>query len=138
MEISIKKFSRIVFLFMIAVSVIYFIAAYFESAEFNTEISAPLETMLFTTSGILYVPVGVWMLKNGFNSRAPYIIAILGSVSLIGLYVASRTVTLPVVGMHPHFGVLDISSKIMQVAVIIISLVLIPKLKKAQISLSSG
>ena len=133
MEISIKRCSYVAASLMIATGVIYFLAAYFESAEFNTELASQIETMFFTTAGILYLPLGIWMIKNGFNSRAPYIMAIIGSVALIGLYAASRMVSLPVVGKQDDFGVLDISSKVLQVAIIVISVVLLPKLKKAQI-----
>ncbi len=135
MEISIKRCSYVASFIMIATGVIYFVAAYFESAEFNTELAAQIETMFFTTAGILYLPLGIWMLKNGFNSRAPYIMAIIGSVALIGLYAASRMVALPVVGKQDDFGALDIASKVLQVVIIIISVILLPKLKKAQIHL---
>jgi len=83
------------------------------------------------------LPLGIWMTKNGFNSRAPYIMAIIASVSLIGLYAASRMVNLPVVGKQDDFGVLDIASKVLQVALIVISVILLPKLKKAQIHLTA-
>lgn len=133
MEVSIKKCSYVASSLMIAVGVIYFVAAYFESAEFNTELGAQIETMFFTIAGILYLPLGIWMLKNGFNSRAPYVMAIIGSVALIGLYAASRMIALPVVGKQDDIGMLDISSKVLQVAIIAVSSILIPKLRKAQI-----
>ena len=137
MKISIKKCSHVAASLMIAVGVIYFLAAYFESAEFNTELASQIETMFFTTAGILYFPLGIWMTKNGFNSRAPYIMAITGSVALIGLYTASRMVNLPIVGKQDDFGVLDIASKVLQVVIIVISVILLPKLKKAQIHLTT-
>ena len=133
MEISIKRCSYVAASLMIVIGGIYFLAAYFESAEFNTELAAQIETMFFTTAGILYFPLGIWMTKNGFNSRAPYIMAITSSVALIGLYAASRMVNLPVVGKQDDFGVLDIASKVLQVVIIAISVILLPKLKKAQI-----
>lgn len=133
MELSIKRCSYVAASFMIAVGLIYSVAAYFESAEFNVELGAQIETMFFTTAAILYFPLGVWMLKNGFNSRAPYVMAIIGSVALIGLYIASRMISLPVVGKQDDIGILDISSKILQVAIIVVSSILIPKLKKEQV-----
>ncbi|HKU33749.1 MAG TPA: hypothetical protein VJR22_07885 [Candidatus Nitrosotalea sp.] len=133
MELSIKRCSYVAASFMIAVGLIYSVAAYFESAEFNVELGAQIETMFFTTAAILYFPLGVWMLKNGFNSRAPYVMAIIGSVALIGLYIASRMISLPVVGKQDDVGILDISSKILQVAIIVVSSILIPKLKKEQV-----
>lgn len=133
MELSIKRCSYVAASFMIAVGLIYSVAAYFESVEFNVELGAQIETMFFTTAAILYFPLGVWMLKNGFNSRAPYVMAIIGSVALIGLYIASRMISLPVVGKQDDIGILDISSKILQVAIIVVSSILIPKLKKEQV-----
>ena len=132
MEISIKKCSYIASSLMILTGGIYFLAAYFESAGFNTEFAAQVETMFFTTAGILYFPVGIWMIKNGSNSQAPYVLAIVGSVALIGLYTASRMISLPLVGKQDDFGILDISTKVLQVAIIVISIILLPKLKKAQ------
>jgi len=44
-------------------------------------------------------------------------------------------VALPVVGKQDDFGALDIASKVLQVAIIVISVILLPKLKKAQIHL---
>ena len=137
MEISIKRCSYVASSLMIVTGGIYFLAAYFESSEFNTELAAQIETMFFTTAGILYFPLGIWMTKNGFNSRAPYIMAIVSSVALIGLYVASRMVALPVVRKQDDFGVLDIASKVLQVVIIVISVILLPKLKKAQIHLTT-
>ena len=133
MEISIKRCSYVASSLMIIIGGIYFLAAYLESAEFNTELAAQIETMFFTTAGILYFPLGIWMIKNGFNSRAPYIMAIIASIALIGLYAASRMVNLPVVGKQDDYGVLDIVSKVLQIAIIVISVMLLPKLKKAQI-----
>ena len=137
MKISIKRCSYVASSLMIITGGIYFLAAYFESAEFNTELAAQIETMFFVTAGILYFPLGIWMTRNGFNSRAPYIMAIIASVALIGLYAASRMVNLPVVGKQDDFGVLDIASKVLQVAIIVISVILLPKLKKAQIHLTA-
>ncbi|MBI1828248.1 MAG: hypothetical protein HY222_08625 [Thaumarchaeota archaeon] len=61
--------------------------------------------------------------------------AIIGSVALIGLYAASRMIALPGVGKQDDFGTLDIASKVLQVSIIIISVILLPKLKKTQIHL---
>ena len=94
---------------------IYLYESYLESQEFSTELAAQAETMFFATAGILYVPFGIWMLKSKLASRAPYIISIIGSVSLIMLYIASRNVNLPLVGQQEDVGVTDLASKVLQV-----------------------
>ena len=108
---------------------IYLHESYLESQEFNTELAAQAETMFFVTAGILYIPFGVWMLKSKLASRAPYIISIIGSVSLIVLYIASRNANLPLVGQQEDIGVTDLASKVLQVGIIIICSILLVKSK---------
>ena len=108
---------------------IYLHESYLESQEFNTELAAQAETMFFATAGILYVPFGIWMLKSKLASRAPYIISIIGSVSLIALYIASRNVNLPLVGQQEDVGVTDLASKVLQVGIIIICSILLVRSK---------
>lgn len=108
---------------------IYLYESYLESQEFSTELAAQAETMFFATAGILYVPFGIWMLKSKLASRAPYIISIIGSVSLIMLYIASRNVNLPLVGQQEDVGVTDLASKVLQVGIIIICSILLAKSK---------
>ena len=81
-------------------------------------LGAGLETTLFAISGAGYVPVGLWMLETKHKSKIPYIIAIAGSLSLILLYVASRTISLPIVGLQDDVGSIDILSKILQGGII--------------------
>ena len=108
---------------------IYLYESYLESQEFSTELAAQAETMFFATAGILYAPFGIWMLKSKLASRAPYIISIIGSVSLIMLYIASRNVNLPLVGQQEDVGVTDLASKVLQVGIIIICSILLAKSK---------
>jgi hypothetical protein len=138
----------VVVLSMMATGIIYFVAATEEvneaSAEIQTEtnegnragehdsdeatgttaqimglpLDAGLQTTLFAISGAGYVPVGLWMLETKHRSKTPYIIAIGGSLSLILLYVASRTISLPIVGLQDDVGSIDILSKILQGGII--------------------
>ena len=114
---------------MLITGCIYFYESYSESSEFNTELAAQAETMFFATAGILYLPFGIWMLKSKLASRAPYIISLIGSISLIVLYIASRNVNLPIVGQQEDVGVTDLASKILQVGIIAICSVLLVKSK---------
>lgn len=99
--------------------------------------SALVETVFFMIVGAAYVGVGGWMLlglskdrdaeqevhRRGTNHHSisttlPYLVAIVGSAALIVLYVVSRTVALPIVGLQDDVGMVDILSKILQAAII--------------------
>lgn len=73
------------------------------------------------------------MLRNRLHSRGPYVISILVSMFLVLLYVASRTINLPVVGIQEDVGIVDIITKIIQVGIIAISVRLVQDLKKEQV-----
>ncbi len=87
-------------------------------SESTDALATQVQTAFFTIVGIGYGLVGVWMLKSKNRTNVPYIIAIAGSVLIIGLYVASRTMALPIVGLQDDVGVLDIMSKVLQVFII--------------------
>jgi hypothetical protein len=92
--------------------------------------------MLFATAAITYLPLGIWMFKNKLHSRAPYVIASLISIALIGLYIASRTINLPVVGIQDDVGLIDILSKVAQGSVVVVSLLLLRNWNREKIKLS--
>ncbi len=119
---------------MFATGIIYFYESSSEAQDFNTELAAQVETMFFATAGILYFPLGVWMIKNKLSSRAPYIISLIASVMLIALYIASRNVNLPIVGLQEDVGFTDLVSKILQVGIVAICSVLLLKSKKFQVA----
>ena len=81
-------------------------------------LAAQIQTAFFAIVGIAYALVAVWMVKAKDRTNLPYIIAIAGSVIIIVLYVASRTMALPIVGLQDDVGVLDIMSKVLQVFII--------------------
>ena len=114
---------------------IYFVTAYSQMQE-STDASSKIQTMLFATAAISYLPLGLWMIKNRFHSRAPYVITSLISFALIGLYVASRTIPLPVVGIQQDVGLIDMIAKITQGSIIILSVLLILKWNKVKIKIS--
>lgn len=131
---------------MLVTAVIYFVAAAEESAEgseneqaernatdrdrdepANTAeqgenegdgVATQVQTAFFTVTGLAYVGVGGWIMKSRGKTNAPYFIAIAGSLAIIGLYVASRTVALPVVGLQDDVGTIDVLSKILQGGII--------------------
>ena len=112
--------------------IIYFLTSYTQSLEGNDPASQ-IQTMFFATSGIVYIPLGIWMLRNKLHSRGPYVISILVSMFLVLLYVSSRTINLPVVGIQEDIGIVDIMTKIIQIGIIAISVRLVQDLKKEQI-----
>ena len=112
--------------------IIYFVTSYTQSLE-GSDPGSQIQTMFFATSGIVYIPLGIWMLRNRLHSRGPYVISILVSIFLVVLYVASRTINLPIVGIQEDIGVVDIITKIIQVGIIAISVRLVQDLKKEQV-----
>lgn len=118
---------------MFATGIIYFYESFSEAQEFNTELAAQVETMFFATAGILYLPFGVWMVKSKLSSRAPYIISIIGSVMLIVLYLASRNVSLPIVGLQEDVGITDLTSKFLQAGIVAIGIILLVKPRQEQL-----
>ena len=117
---------------MAVCGIIYFVTSYTQSLEGN-DLGSQIQTMFFATAGIVYIPLGVWMLRNRLHSRGPYVISILVSVFLVLLYAASRTISLPLVGVQEDIGLVDIITKIIQVGIIALSVRLVQDLKKEQI-----
>ena len=84
-------------------------------------LATQVQTAFFAIVGLGYTSVGIWMLKDKGRTNAPYIIAIVGSISIIGLYVASRTIDLPIVGLQDDVGTIDILSKVLQVGIVVLA-----------------
>ncbi|MDE1724723.1 MAG: hypothetical protein KGH76_02350 [Thaumarchaeota archaeon] len=119
-------------LLVLSNSCLYFFVAYSQMQE-SADGPSQIETMLFATAAVSYLPLGIWMIKNRLHSRAPYVIASLLSIALLGLYVVSRTVPLLVVGLQKDIGMIDISAKALQGGIIALSIVLMLKWNKAKI-----
>ncbi|MFL6486860.1 MAG: hypothetical protein ACJ71D_09165 [Nitrososphaera sp.] len=89
-----------------------------EEGEGSGAAATQTEIAFFTIAGVAYVGVSAWIIKDKGKTNTPYMIAIGGSIAIIGLYVASRTIDLPIVGLQEDIGAIDILSKILQVAII--------------------
>lgn len=135
MKTSTSQLIVIITILALSNSGIYFVTAYSQMQESN-DASSKIQTMLFATAAISYLPLGLWMIKNRFHSRAPYVITSLISFALIGLYIASRTVPLPIVGIQQDVGLIDMIAKITQGSIIILSVLLILKWNKEKIKIS--
>jgi hypothetical protein len=79
-----------------------------------------LELPLFLIAGISYVLIGLWMLIDKKSSKVPYIISMVGSILLSGLYIASHTVSLPLIGLE-HVGFLDLLVAALQGGIVAVS-----------------
>jgi len=79
------------------------------------------EFPLSISAGVGYAVIGLWMILDKRNSKIPYIISIAGSLVLLGIYFASRTVGISGLGTEP-IGLLDAVVAGLQVAIIAISL----------------
>ena len=135
MKASASRLILVITILALSNSGIYFVTAYSQMQE-SSDASSMIETMLFTTTAISYLPLGIWMVKNKLHSRAPYVIASLISLALIGLYIISRTISLPIVGIQEDVGVIDIVSKITQGLIISLSVSLIRNWNKEKIKSS--
>ncbi len=58
------------------------------------------EMIFFMIVGVAYIRVGFWIVKRKHHSKVPYIVAIIGSAALIVFYIATRTVSIPTIGLQ--------------------------------------
>jgi hypothetical protein len=87
-----------------------------------------LEFPLSISAGVGYAAIGLWMILDKRNSKIPYIIAIVGSLILLGIYASSRTIGISSLGKEP-VGLLDAIVAALQVIIIATSLyILITKI----------
>jgi|SRR5919112_4180700 hypothetical protein len=83
------------------------------------DIGTELQTAFFAVAGVASLGVAAWILITRKKiTKPPYIVAAAGSAFLIGFYIISRTVELPIVGIQSDIGDLDIVCKVLQAAVI--------------------
>lgn len=125
--------------FLIATGIVYMMVAYSEYQDYKEladlgiiggTAEQQVETTFFIVSGAIYFGLCVWVLKYGKDKILPYITSIVVSIALIAIYIASRTMGVPIVGVEYYVGRLDIISKILQVIVIGISIFAIYGIKK--------
>ena len=83
------------------------------------------EMTFFLIVAISYIPISIWMLKVKHSSKIPYIIAIVGSAALIVFYILTRMMDIPSIGLQTDVGTIDITTKIVQGAIVAISSFLI-------------
>jgi hypothetical protein len=124
---------------LIAIGIVYFIVAsneyqdYKELADMGikgeTE-EKQFEITFFTVTGIINLGLGAWILRSREGGVTPYIISGVISFGLIVIYVASRSVGVPVVGVEYYVGRIDVVSKILQVIAITLSGIAVYNIRK--------
>jgi hypothetical protein len=92
-----------------------------ESSENQTR---AFELPLSIGAGVGYATVGLWMILDKSNSKIPYLITIIGSLVLLSIYFASRTIGITNLGSEP-IGLWDSIAAGFQVAIIAISLYIV-------------
>jgi hypothetical protein len=130
---------------MIATSIIYFYVAYEDyqgllqassssatngkdeaAAAAAADIAATRNEMsFFLIVAISYIPIAIWMLIVKHRSNIPYIISIVGSAALIVFYILTRVIDIPYIGLQTDVGAVDIATKVIQTAIVSISLFLV-------------
>lgn len=76
-----------------------------------------LEFPLSVGAGIGYAATGLWMMLDRRNSKSPYVIAIVGSLILLGIYASSRTIGISNLGTE-SVGMLDVVVAGLQVSIV--------------------
>lgn len=76
-----------------------------------------LELPLSVGAGIGYAATGLWMILDKRNSKSPYLVAIVGSLILLGVYASSRTIGISNLGIE-SVGILDSVVAGLQVAIV--------------------
>jgi hypothetical protein len=124
------------------VGIVYGLVAYSEYEDFK-ELSdmgikgetseKQIETSFFSATGIINFVLSAGVLKSGLRKMTPYIVSIIASIALIAIYISSRTVGVPIVGVEYYIGRLDIVSKVLQVVAIALSCISIYSLRNSKI-----
>ncbi len=124
--------SKVLVALLAGIAIVYLLAALAELPQATKEQTAMLESALFLGSAIGYSVVARWIMLNlshGRYAKLPYLLAIGGSIFLIVLYFASRTLQLPNVGLQTYVGTLDIVSKVLQGIVVGLSAYIILRVR---------
>lgn len=89
------------------------------------------ETSFFISAAIVNFVLAGLVIKSN-RSVIPYYASAGVSAILIAVYVASRTVGVPVVGIEYYIGRLDLISKILQAVAIVLSGIAILSIRKSK------
>jgi hypothetical protein len=93
-----------------------------------------IEISVFVGAALIYLGLVIWVLKSGLKNKNPYMVSAVFSIIMIGIYIASRTIGVPVVGIEYYVGKIDVVSKILQAAIIGLAGYLIFAIRSSYIS----
>lgn len=126
---------------VVSTAVVYFYVASGEYSDMIDFIDAgvmgeiqekQIEMTLFLTTGVGYMLTMIWMLKKKLSSVLPYIVLTAGSIAMIGIYIASRTVGVPPIGIEYYIGKMDMTTKVLQVLISGLSVYLICSIQRGR------
>ena len=112
---------------LISNAIVYFIVAFQEYGDLveflqigiNGETKEKyIEISVFVGAALIYSGLVIWVLKSGLKNKNPYMVSAVFSIIMIGIYIVSRTIGVPVVGIEYYVGKIDVVSKILQAAII--------------------
>lgn len=112
---------------LISNAIVYFVVAFQEYSDLveflqigiNGETQEKyIEISVFVGAALIYLGLVIWVLKSGLKNKNPYMVSAVFSIIMIGIYIASRTIGVPVVGIEYYVGKIDVVSKILQAAII--------------------
>lgn len=92
--------------------------------EADESAKGQIETPILLIIGIAYLIFAIVLIIYRPTSRSPFIIVIIGSCLLIGLYIISRTIGFPQIGIE-RVGPLDLITNLFQGGIVVCSLYLI-------------
>ncbi|MFZ0328052.1 MAG: hypothetical protein WBP64_04460 [Nitrososphaeraceae archaeon] len=129
---------------MLSTGAIYFFVASQDYAELSQSARLPTESknvqdimattnemIFFIIVGLGYTAVGIYTLENPYRNKMPYIMAITGSLALILFYILTRTINIPSIGVQNDVGTVDVLTKVMQAAIVALSVyILIPLIRR--------
>ena len=88
------------------------------------------EMIFFIIIGLGYTAVGIYIVENRYRNKIPHIMTIIGSLALIIFYILTRTINIPSIGIQDDVGATDIFTKVMQAAIVALSLYILVSLRK--------
>ncbi len=112
-------------------ALIYFLAAYHDVGELinadnlKEKFGVQVELTLFLIVGFGYIGMAIWILIDRAHAIIAYIITIVGSIFLIGLYLVAITIGVPIIGVEGESDILATISKMLQSSIISITAILI-------------
>jgi hypothetical protein len=110
---------------MLATALVYFVEASEELLEEQDMVKGPF----FLIVAVSYIPVAYWMM--GRQSQTPYVVAIIGTIGIMALYMITRTDMASMLGMQAgKIGHLGIVSKTLQTGIVLGSTLVLMRSKK--------